>query len=360
MHELSRIVLDYVKDFGACASGIVTTQTLAGGPPSADLSYVLPGAKSAVSFAVPLDQSKIDTYLGKKDRRSHELDNFRSNAIASGISLNLADYLRQKGHPSAPVVANEAYREEAPGGVFDMIPEISLRYLAVRSGVGYFGLSGNVITKNEGAAVILGATVTTADLQPTDPLPEGERYCDECKLCMAACASKMMREKEKNHVSLGGIEFAYSKRGNYHRCEFVCGGFTGLHPAGKWSTWSPGRFPIPEKDGEFLPALGEAIGAWLKWPEEEGGHYHVLMGKKLHLTCGNCQLICHPDRLERKRRYKLLTKSGVVMQNSDGSVQAVLPAEAKKRLAAMTPATRALYEKVESRGEEAAASRAAG
>ena len=43
--------------------GVSTKQTLAGGPPSTDLEYVLPGAKSAITFAVPLDQNKIELYL---------------------------------------------------------------------------------------------------------------------------------------------------------------------------------------------------------------------------------------------------------------------------------------------------------
>ena len=40
--------------------GVSTKETLAGGPPSTDLEYVLPGAKSAITFAVPLDQEKIE------------------------------------------------------------------------------------------------------------------------------------------------------------------------------------------------------------------------------------------------------------------------------------------------------------
>ncbi len=64
------------------------------------------------------------------------------------------------------------------------------------------------------------------------------------------------------------------------------------------------------------------------------------------LTCGNCQLICHPDKEVRKARYKMLVESGVVVQNSDGSLEAVTPAEGKKRIAEMDPDTRALYEKI--------------
>jgi len=67
--------------------------------------------------------------------------------------------------------------------------------------------------------------------------------------------------------------------------------------------------------------------------------------KKLNVTCGNCQLLCHPDRDERTRRYKLLTKNGVVVQNSDGSLEAVPPDVAKQRLAAMPPERRAMYER---------------
>ena len=59
MEELSRIVVDFVISRGACAAGIVTTNTLAGGPPSTDLSYVLANANSAISFAVPVDQRLI-------------------------------------------------------------------------------------------------------------------------------------------------------------------------------------------------------------------------------------------------------------------------------------------------------------
>ena len=47
-------------------------------------------------------------------------------------------------------------------------------------------------------------------------------------------------------------------------------------------------------------------------PTIEGGFHHPAMphGRKINMTCGNCQLICHPDRDERKRRYKLLSAAG--------------------------------------------------
>lgn len=155
-----------------------------------------------------------------------------------------------------------------------------------------------------------------------------------------------MDKKELTTVTMGGMEFTYSKRLSYHRCDLVCGGFTGLAQNGKWSTWSPGRFPIPKKDEEFRPALMKAImDSWPR-PEVEGGFYHPAMPgqRKINITCVNCQLLCHPERAERKRRYKLVIQNGVVVQHADGSLEAVSPAAAKQHLTAMTPERRACYE----------------
>lgn len=61
---------------------------------------------------------------------------------------------------------------------------------------------------------------------------------------------------------------------------------------------------------------------------------------------GHCQLVCRPDKEVRKRRHKMITESGVIVQNPDGSRQAVSPEEADKRLAAMSPQARTLYEEI--------------
>ena len=344
MKKLSRLVMDYAKCQGACAVGIATTDTLSGGPPSTDLSSVLPGAKSAIGFAFALNQELIAPFLMKKDRRSHEKDNIDTNGLAGGLSLQLSKWLDQKGYPSVPQAPNDVYRQDSPGGALDMIPEISHRYLAVRSGLGYFGLSGNVITRENGAAVILGSVITTAALEPTDPLPEAENYCDECRLCMASCASGLMSGDQITTVTMGGRTFSYTKRRTYLRCEYVCGGFTGLHPDGNWSTWSPGRFEIPEKDTDFLPAIIQGVKAYGQRPEMEGGYHHSLMpGTKLWLTCGHCQLICHPDTAVRKERYKMLKHSGVVIQERDGTLRAVSPETAATHVASMEQTRRSLY-----------------
>ncbi len=95
--DLNKLVKDLVLNAGAIDVGVVTTETLEGGPPSTDLSYVLDGARSAVVFALPLDQEKIERFLKKEDFSGHCLDNVRTNTLASGIALELACFLGWNG-----------------------------------------------------------------------------------------------------------------------------------------------------------------------------------------------------------------------------------------------------------------------
>jgi epoxyqueuosine reductase len=343
--ELTRTLTDMARDLGAVATGVTTVDTLAGGPPSADLAYVLPGARSAVSFAVVMDGPSLESFLGKKDRISHESDNLGMNILSGKISYKLSKFLVEQGHAAAPLAANGVWRDDEEHAPQDAMPPISHKYLAIRSGIGHLGLSGNFLMKEYGATVILGSVVTDAELVPTDPLPPEENYCDDCGLCREACVTGFMSTEEKSTVTLGGVEFSYTRRRSSNRCGYGCSGFTGLHPSGKWSTWSPGRFAIPEEDDELPGVYDKARQAFLDRPENGGGFQHPSMpGKPVEMMCGNCQLVCHPDKTVRAKRFKMLTRSGVIIQHPDGSLVAVSPEKAEEHLAAMTPETRALYE----------------
>ncbi|MDP6269850.1 MAG: epoxyqueuosine reductase [Alphaproteobacteria bacterium] len=349
---LTAKVTEIASDYGACAVGVTTVETLAGGPPTTDLEYVLPGARSAVTFALPYDQAKIEDFIAKRDRQAHQQDYSRTNTMASGIAAQIAGYIDHFGHQSVGVLSNEVYRNDEEVQHRHMRPDISHRLLAVRGGVGWFGLSGNVLTLDHGAMVSLATAVTTAELEPTAPLPAAENFCQcEEMECVSACPAAFLHEGKKDMVSvtMGGVEFSYAKRRNYNRCGFVCGGYSGLHPSGKWSTWSPGRFPIPKKDENLRDVVVDAIQAWSRQPKLEGGCLHqplvyAATGKDVSLTCGSCMLVCAPTSEERQRRLKTLQSSGVVVQNPDGSIDVTSPEEAKQRLAEMEPKRRALYE----------------
>ena len=81
VERLTNTVKDLALGGGAAAVGIATTETLKGGPPSTDLSYVLPEARSAVVFALAMDQKAIEAFLKKEDLAAMNINNRRVNTI---------------------------------------------------------------------------------------------------------------------------------------------------------------------------------------------------------------------------------------------------------------------------------------
>ena len=103
MEVTTEMVLKYLDIEGVVHSGVATPETLKGGPPSTDLSYVMPSAKSAIVFALPLIEDNIPDYLSKKDRLSFETDYIRTSSLGNGIAVKLANFLKVQGFPSVPL-----------------------------------------------------------------------------------------------------------------------------------------------------------------------------------------------------------------------------------------------------------------
>lgn len=328
--DLTLLIKYMAKALGASEVGIATKETLKGGPNSTDLELVLEGAKSVIVFAVPLDQDLIEPFLSKKDFSLNK-NKIKTTTLTGGIAFEIAGFLDQLGYESVPINPNFVYRKDTPNGIKDMKPVISHRYLAARSGVGFFGYSGYILTKEYGAAIVLASVVTKAPLEPTEPLSNSENYCDDCKICSASCIPKFIPKEGKNKVEMDGMELEYSKKGDKSRCTFVCAGMSGLHPSGKWSTWSPARFDIPQNDEDFPLAMFNAIPAYLQRPKgNEVFFMPHLPGHIMEYSCSTCQFICHPDKEVRKNRFKLLRNSGVIIEDEKGNRKAVTPEEAEK------------------------------
>jgi len=195
--KIEESIREFLTERGALRVGFCTRETLAGGPPSADLTYVLPSARSAVTFALPLDRDIMRQCLAKKNQFAFEQHNIDVNRKASRIAKELAQWLEEKGYKSARVHANNVYRKDVPNWQLAMRPDVSHRYLAVRSGVGSFGWSGNVGIKGYGSAIILGSVVTELALEPTPALPPEQGFCDRCKICVASCPSGMFHDRSE-------------------------------------------------------------------------------------------------------------------------------------------------------------------
>lgn len=353
--SLEQQIERFLMERGAIKVGFATTETLAGGPPSVDLEYKLEGARSAVSFAFPLNKEYIRAFLGKEDRGSHEKDDSDAFAYTKALSWECANMLVAEGHAAKGTSPNVKYRTEVEGWEKLQYPDISHRFIAVRSGVGSFGWSGNVGIKGYGTTIMLGTIVTDAELTATDPIPKEESFCENCKICVEACATEMFEKDRSRSVTIGGVTFSYAERRSYTRCFMCCGGATGLHKSGKWSTWSPGRFKLPEPENDTEEELDRiyecAVEGQKQRPPLPGGSESTL---KLHnnpdvelpkvfLTCGNCQLVCWGDKKETAQNMRILRKSGCVVQRPDGTIEILPPDEAEAELNKMGPEQQALY-----------------
>jgi epoxyqueuosine reductase len=318
---------------GADLVGFTTTKTLLNGPPSADPTYVLPSAKSVISFAVALDQEATRSFITKQKWRPHCVDRKSVCQKLYKIGDTIAGHLRSEGFEAVTIDLNNNYRTEQ--GVDDVTemtefhPVFSHRYAALAAGVGRLGWSGNLLTKEFGALVELGSVITTAELTPTSPIPDDEHPCDGCKVCSMVCPVEMIHPKNKMTVTVGGVTETISRKQPNTCCWIGCTGYEGLSTSGTWSNWSPYRLghSLPEKK----PEIDElCIGLQKKDPQMEGGSNAFDDHRRFvhdpdwfyYTVCGFCRSVCWPKRNDRLVNKKRIINSGKTALSLDGEHRA--------------------------------------
>ncbi|MBU2234375.1 MAG: hypothetical protein KKE49_01875, partial [Proteobacteria bacterium] len=343
--SIKKEIISIAKQMGIDKIGFTTRERLSDAPPSADLGYVLPEARSAVSLVVALDKPPIRAYLAKKDQMAHVEDHKRSYIKLGEAGRAIADFLKQKGHESVSPIPNIEYRRNQ--SYMAMSPPISHRYVAVASGIGWFGWSGNVIAPEHGAAMSLASVITTAELEP-DEMIDGN-YCNHCCLCAASCPSQYISLKEKTEITIGGRVCTHNKKASNLRCVVTCGGANGVrHPEAEWSTWSYKVLDLPGPGDE--EAFERRVREYAEDPQnrllraivfdlesrdfktwEEFRHFWE---KTVLVTCANCMLVCWPKLEDRKENYRLLTHSGRVVRGESGEA---VPASRYAQSPQLTP-----------------------
>ncbi len=156
------------------------------------------------------------------------------------------------------------------------------REAAVRAGVGFYGKNTMVITRAHGSWVVLGTILTTAEIEPSEPLRAG---CGSCTLCIDACPTDAI-------VEPGVLDAT--------RC---------------LSTWTQTAGPIPE---DAMTALGDRV-----------------------YGCDICQDVCPWNRGVERRRAEIALPDGT----AGGVARRVAragghPAARARRRAALRPAQR--------------------
>lgn len=177
------------EELGLDLVGIADADVVAENPPPGDNDTtpddIVTGAASVVVVATRTTHgaSSIPDAEQTPARRIADFANEVAMDDLEDKALDLLFYLEDRGHPSL-VVSPEMTRTRQ----HDQMDEgpLSLPHVAVEAGLGTLGLNLQLITPEYGPRVILGAIVTTADLEP-DGIPE-EPLCEgaECGRCLLA------------------------------------------------------------------------------------------------------------------------------------------------------------------------------
>ena len=364
MPELEAKIKDFARKAGAKLVGVAGPDRI-DGPPSLNPGYELRGAKSIVALVLPLSVGAIYEFFGKVSPVPHNIDQAKINQRMHRISREVADYIVSLGYEAKAVVPNNNYRRCLDP--FATRPTFSHRFGAVVAGIGSFGLSGNVVTKEYGSAVVLGTVVTNAGLK-SDPVQPArfvmDNHCKTCKLCDKACTMGMFREDEEEYLLLNGELHPRGKRDNLDFCNAPCFGFHAISRDKKWTNWGQHwikewtdsqpdptqrekirqsfmgmgtgdatiRFQAIVRAGhdlyprelieDFLPDYeqltrdeNERVKILLEALKRMGSH--GLEKDPNLITCSQCMLVCGPDFDETKKRYDLLTSSGYVVPGPD-------------------------------------------
>ena len=143
------------------------------------IERMMPGAKSVLVVASRHSLAALRS--GTNELAQFDtIHAYNESARAANAAARL---LESKGFLSAGVPAFIPLDMDEPGK--GMRGEICWRRAGFRAGLGSYGESGALVTKEYGQAVRLSGAVTTAELTPDAQLKD--EVCDHCMRCVEAC-----------------------------------------------------------------------------------------------------------------------------------------------------------------------------
>jgi len=144
-----------------------------------DPRKLVPGARSVITLLLnyfPAEQQqasapKISKYAYGKDY--HDVIRDKLNQFIHLIKQNIGDIQGRGFVDSAPVLE---------------------RSWAVRSGAGWIGKNGNLITKHQGSYFFIATLITDLNLMYDDAFAKD--YCGTCTKCIEACPTDAIKENK--------------------------------------------------------------------------------------------------------------------------------------------------------------------
>jgi epoxyqueuosine reductase len=148
----------------------------------ADVRELLPGARSVVvvaaNYYVP---ARHDAY----EREPHRYGKISRYAWGDDYHEVLLPRLRRLAESIAelfPGAESRVYVDTGP---------VMEKAWAVRAGIGWQGKHTNIISRRYGSWLFLGVVITTAELEPDEPMRD---YCGTCTACLQACPTGALVE----------------------------------------------------------------------------------------------------------------------------------------------------------------------
>ena len=138
-----------------------------------DPCKLVPGAKSVITLLLnyfPLEKQQLNTPKISKyayGRDYHDVIKDKLNRLIELIRLNIGDVHGRGFVDSAPVLE---------------------RSWAQRSGLGWIGKNGNLITKQQGSFFFIATLITDLELEYDDAFAKD--YCGTCTQCIDACPTE--------------------------------------------------------------------------------------------------------------------------------------------------------------------------
>ena len=205
-----------------------------------DPQKLVPGAKSVITLLknyYPSQQQEKDAVRISKyafGRDYHEVIRARLNEFLSEIRDELGEIQGRGFVDSAPVLE---------------------RSWAQRSGIGWIGRNGNLITRGGGSFFFIATLITDLELEYDDPFAKD--YCGSCTRCIDACPTDaILPNKVVNGsqcISYFTIELKENilpaeMRGRFDNWAFGCDTCQDVCPWNRFSkpTQEPAFTPIPE------------------------------------------------------------------------------------------------------------------
>ena len=210
----SRQVKDKARALGADLVGIAAGSALNANPPDPKVpqtpEQITPDSQSVIVLAKAFLRG-TSRLQGKNDRHKQYSAELQLSEMEE-ISLRLVYFLEDHGYPSitVPPMHNEALMYRADGRSHG---PLSLPHAAVEAGLGTLGLNLMLLTPEYGPRVMLGAVLTSADLDPDQRIETALCLGEECGRCLLTCPGDAVLHwgldtaKCAPHASPYGFEF---------------------------------------------------------------------------------------------------------------------------------------------------------